>query len=232
MSASTMRRRARLLPSVVACAAIASACGSDGDGGGGDGPELEPVRCQIVWVTVDPPGQESTYDYYVVDAPVAHWVSSGTVSFDVSDPTGEDNVTGAWVDGFDVVSREWEQSAVATSGVFALTVSSSAVAVGAPVEFSDESPQQYYLLDSAGNLTISLGASGTGTFIGEWSDPRSPDVVPGTGNVTITYLGSDMTLGIDSSWAQCFEEEVSFAPLSREERLRRAGDRASEILRR
>lgn len=226
-------RSFRLLPILAASlAALVPACGGGGDDGDGDLPELEPVRCQIVWVTVDPPGQDSTYDYYVVDGPVGIWQSSGTVFFDVSDTTGDTNVTGAWVDDFDVVSRVWEQSAVATSGVFTLTISSAGLGVGESVAFEDATAQEYYLLDSAGNLTSAVGQSGTGTFLGEWSDPRLPDVEPGSGTVTFTFLGSDMTLGIDSSWAQCFEEEEAFAPLSREERLRRAGDRAGEILRR
>jgi hypothetical protein len=203
----------------------AAACSGDDDDDGSDTPQpIDPTGCQIVWVTRDPPGQTNTFDYYLVDAPVISW-ETGDETYYVGDPTGAANVTGAWVDDYDLVQREWEQAAVATSGVFTLTMGSGAnpVAPGVDVAFDDASPQDYFLLGANDELTVSIGNSGAGAFDGEWSVPGSPDVEEGSGTITIAYFGSSLTLGTDVAFAQCYEE-AAFAPLTRAQRIRLAGD--------
>lgn len=218
---------------LLAFAFLSAACSGDDDDDDGATPEpIDPTGCQMVWVTRDPPEQTDTFDYYVVDAPVGSW-ESGDESYYVGDPTGAANVTGAWVDGYDLVEREWVQAAVATSGVFTLVLSTSgdaALEPGRSVAFDDTTAQSYFLLGSNDELTVSIGDSGTGSFDGEWSIPGSPDVEEGSGTVSIAYLGSDLTLGVDVAFAQCYEE-TAFAPVSRAETLRRAGDRAGSLLR-
>ena len=232
-----VRRRAGLLfTSLALLAAGAAAC--SGNGGGGDDDDgstpqpIDPAYCQIVWVTQDPPGQTERLDYYLVDAPVGSW-ETGDEAYYIGDPSGVTNVTGAWVDGYDLVLREWDQAAIATSGVFALTVGTGGdtLAAGSPVAFDDTTPQSYFLLGSANELTAEVGASGTGSFTGVWSTPGSPDVEEGSGTIAFAYLGSDLTLGVDIAFAQCYEAASAFAPRSRAETLRSAGDRAGLLLR-
>lgn len=225
-----------LLLVLAALAAGAAACsggGDDDDDDDGNTPNpIDPTSCQMVWVTRDPPGQSNTFDYYLVDAPVSSW-ETGDESYYIGDPSGATNVTGAWVDGYDLVAREWDQAALATSGLFTLALSSSGdpLSPGAAVAFSDATTQDYYLLGANDELTSSIGPGGDGSFDGEWSTPGSPDVVEGSGTIAIAYLGTDLTLGVDVAFAQCYEA-AAFAPLSRAERIRRAGDRAGELLRR
>ena len=221
----------RLLCLLVPVMLTVSACWGDDDGGGDDDDDgtLDPVGCQIVWVTSDPPGQESTYDYYLVDGPLSLW-TTGDHNYYQGDPEGTTNVTGAWVDDYDIVSREWAQAAVATSGTFSLVVGSG-LEIGGSVEFEDATDQDYFLLDPDNNLSTPLGASGTGTFIGEWSNPLSSDVEPGSGTVSFAFSSTAHTLGIDVAWAQCYEAGGgAFAAESRIERIKKAGDRAGALL--
>lgn len=232
--------RTRLLLSLLALGCLATAAPACSGGGGGDDDDdgntpnpITPTSCQIVWVTRDPPAQADTFDYYVVDAPVASW-ESGDESYYLGDPDGITNVTGAWVDDYDLVDREWAQAAVATSGLFQLVLGSGAdpLSPGAAVSFSDATGQEYFLLGSNDELTASIGESGLGSFDGVWSTPGSPDVEEGTGTIVIAYLGSDLTLGLDVAFAQCYEEATAVAPLSRAARIRLAGDHAASLLRR
>lgn len=225
-----------LLFAMLAAASTASCSGGGGDDGDGGSPTPTPgpvTSCQLLWVTRDPPGQSDVVDYYLVDAPLSSWVS-GDEAFYLGDPDGITNVTGAWVDDYDLVDREWAQAALATSGVFTLTLTSGAdrVAAGMPVGFEDVLPQAYYLLGPGGELTSSIGPGGTGTFDGVWSDPASADVEEGSGTITIAYFGSAMTLGVDLAYGKCYAASSAFAPPAREETLRQAGDRAGALLHR
>jgi hypothetical protein len=231
----TRQTRHSLLALALLGAAVAacSGGGGDDDDDGGTPDPGSPTSCQIVWVTRDPPAQTDFFDYYVVDAPVASW-ETGDHSYFLGDTTGATNVTGAWVDDYDLVAREWTQAALATSGVFTLALGSGASphAPGVAVDFDDATPQEYYLLGSSDELTTAIGEAGTGSFLGEWSAPGSPDVVEGSGTISIAHLGSDLTLGLDVAFAQCYGDASAFAPLSRIERVRLAGERAGELLRR
>lgn len=225
--------RFSLLTLGLLCAAVAACSGGGDDDDDGNTPNpIVPTRCQIVWVTRDPPDQTDFFDYYLVDGLVSTW-ESGEHGYYVGDATGVTNVTGAWVDDYDLVAREWAQAALATSGVFSLTLGSGANphAPGVAIDFDDATPQEYFLLDSSDVLTLAIGNAGTGSFTGEWSTPGSPDVQEGSGTISIAYLSSDLTLGLDVAFAQCYGE-TAFAPLSREERMRLAGDRAGALLRR
>ena len=204
----------------------------DDDGGTNTPNPIDPTGCQIVWVTRDPPEQTDTIDYYVVDAPVTSW-EDGDESYFQGDPSGATNVTGAWVDDYDLATREWVQAAVATSGQFQLVLGSGAdpLAPGVSVAFDDAVDQEYFLLGPADELTTSIGPGGIGSFDGVWSTPGSPDVEEGTGTIAIAYMSSALTLGMDVAFAQCYEE-TAFAPPSRGERIRKAGDRAGALLRR
>ena len=215
------------------CAAVAACSGGGDDDDDGNTPNpVDPTSCQIVWVTRDPPAQTDFFDYYVVDGPLSTW-SSGDHGYFLGDTTGATNVTGAWVDDYDLVAREWAQAALATSGVFTLTLGSGADphAPGVSVEFEDATAQEYYLLGSSNELTIAIGDAGIGSFTGEWSVPGSPDISEGSGTINIAFLGSDLMLGLDVAFAQCYGD-AAFAPLSRVERVRLAGERAGALLRR
>ncbi len=224
------------LPITLALAVAAGACSGDGDDDDGTDPtpeptEFEPVGCQIVWVTRDPPDQTQVIDYYVLDAPAARWVT-GTAGYFVGDPEGFTNVVGAFVDDYDLASHVGAASILATSGSFVLTVNEDGpLAIGGEVAFADAQAQEYFLIDTAGNLSTSQGESGTGSFDGVWTDPASPDVEEGQGTIEILYLGSTLTLGADVSYALCYDAGSSFAPATREQRIRMAGDRAASALR-
>lgn len=225
--------RLSLLALGLLCATVAACSGGGDDDDDGNTPDPgNPTACQIVWVTRDPPAQTDFFDYYVVDAPVGTW-ATGDHNYFLGDTTGASNVTGAWVDGYDLVAREWAQAALATSGAFTLALDSGANphAPGVGIDFDDATAQEYFLLGSSDELTVGIGDAGTGSFTGEWSNPGSPDVQEGSGTISIAYLGSDLTLGTDVAFAQCYGE-AAFAPLSRVERVRLAGERAGELLRR
>jgi len=234
MARTRTLRASLFVLALLSLSGIAACSGDDDDDDDNTPAPITPTGCQIVWVTRDPPGQTDRFDYYVVDAPVGSW-ESGDEGYFIGDPTGVANVTGAWVDDYDLVDREWVQAAVATSGVFSLVLGTSGVAAlepGLPVEFADSVEQAYFLLGSNDELTVSIGDAGTGTFDGEWSTPGSPDVEEGSGTITIAYLGSDLTLGVDVAFAQCYEDTAAFAPASRTAKIKNAGDRAGALLRR
>lgn len=209
-----------------------AACSGGGDGGdGGPTPTptaFVPVGCQIVWINRDPPGQSDVIDYYLVDGPASVW-TTGTHAYQQGDPTGATNLTGAFVDDYHLPSGAIGQAMVATAGTFLLTVESVGV-TGSAVAFDDDTAQAYYLIDSAGNLAASQGTSGTGSFAGVWSAPDDPDVTEGSGTVEVLFQGTNLTVGQTSTYALCYDAGSSFAPLSREARIREAGARAAAIL--
>lgn len=234
---STFRRSLRLtlVAAALAAAAVASvACSSGGGGGSTPTPTasptpFNPVGCQIVWVTRNPPGQTAIIDYYVIDAPVGKWVT-GTNGFYVGDPTGATNVTGAFVHLYNLTSQTSAAAAVASAGVFTVgTDPTDPTLIGNPVNLVDTTPQHYFLLDSAGQLTADEGSSGVGQFQGVWSDPGSPDVVQGSGTVQILFESSSYTLGTDLAYGLCYSQS-SFAPPTTQERIAEAGRRAAALL--
>jgi len=232
-----MTRRSRialLFAAALSAAAVFSAACSSSSGGGGatptpSGTPFNPIGCQLVWVRHNPAGQSQKIDYYLVDAPSAKW-TTGTNGYYVGDPTGATNVTGAFVSNYDVVTHASAGAALASSGVFGVgTDSADPLAIGNPVSFSDGTPQSYFLLDSAGNLTADQGASGTGTMQAVWSAPGSPDVTPGSGTITISWMGSSITLGNDLAYGLCYTT-TPFAPLTEQEKIAEAGARAARAL--
>lgn len=229
-----MKRSLLVLLGLIAVAAAAACDGGDDDDDSSATPSptnFVPVGCQIVWITQDPPGQSRYIDYYIVDAPVATW-TNGSHVYSQGDATGATNVTGAFVDGFDLVNRVHDAAMVATAGDFSISGLDAAnpLAAGNPVQFADSTGQTYFLLDTANNLGASQGTSGTGTFNGVWSQPDDPDVTEGAGTITIVFAGTSQTLGSDLTYALCYDE-AAFAPRSAVERVREAGARAAEILR-
>lgn len=231
------RRAIRLVVLPLVTAVLSAACAaSDGDDDDASPhvpfpvpvasyvPPIVPTACQIAWVTSDPPGQNGVIDYYVVDAPLSSW-EPGDESYYQGDPSGVTNVSGAWVDDYDVVQREWAQAAVATSGVFQL--GGDPIANGAAIAFQDDVAQEYFLLDEADELSVSVGTGGTGAFAGVWS---FYEPVAGSGEIALAILGTNATLGTDVAYGLCYEAAAGFAPLSRAARLRQAGDRAAALL--
>src|SRR5439155_19073090 len=115
---------------------------------------------------------------------------------------------------------------LATAGTFLVTLpATSALAIGAPVHLADDTPQHYFLLDTAGNLGPDQGASGTGHFDGVWSKPDQIHVTPGTGTIAVLFQGSSLSMGADNSYARCYQVRPSTAMASRHlDAIRRAED--------
>ena len=77
-----------LLP-VAAAVAFAACNGGGDDDDDTTSPSPTPVQvdsCQVVWATPDP-GGESSFDFFLVDAPLAQW-TTGTKSYTVNGPLG------------------------------------------------------------------------------------------------------------------------------------------------
>ncbi len=225
-------KRALLISVALSTLAAVAACNGSGDDDDTGSPSpsptsFVPVGCQIVWITQDPP----FIDYYIVDAPVAEW-TNGTHFYSQGDVTGATNVTGGFVNDFDLVTRTEDAAAVATNGDFQISGLDAAnpLAVGNAVNFADATAQQYFLLDTANNLSAPQGSSGTGSFAGTWSRPDDPNVTEGAGTITILFQGTSHILGSDLTYALCYDE-AGFAPVSKTQRLREAGARAAQLLR-
>ena len=236
MATRDLFRCALLLLTMSALAAGVSACSGDGDDDDDTSPTptltpFEPTGCQIVWLTRDPPEQEQFVDYYLVDAPISSWIT-GEHNYYLGDPTGATNVSGAFVNDYDLVERTYAAAAFATSGEFSLVVDSNdALAAGTSVSFDDPDYQEYFLLDTAGNLGMSVGATGSGSFDGVWSPPLPmSDVEEGSGTVTFAFFSTNLTLGADLAYAVCYDAG-SFAPFTLDQKVKMAGDRAGALLR-
>ena len=226
-------RRFLLLATLLSSMAVAAACtGDDDDDAGsptptGSATPFDPVSCQIVWVNRDPPTQTNIIDYYVVDAPIGTWVM-GTAEYFQGDTTGLNNITGAFVNGYNIATDTEVEAMVATSGQFQLTLADTDA--GSPVSFSDLVAQEYFVIDSAANLAASQGNSGTGSFSGTWTPPDSTTVVPGSGTIGVLYHGSSLTMGQSVSYALCRDAGSSLTAPTRAQIVRAAGRRAGALL--
>ena len=187
---------------------------------------FNPTSCQVVWVTDQT--APNVIDYYVVDAPVSVWAAGTTTAgFFQGDPSGATDVTGAYVRGFDVATQTRQAAMVATSGTFQISLASTnPIGAGQPVSELDSTPQDYFLLATNGALTVDEGASGTGSFDGQWSKPQDPNVTHGVGTVTVMFDGSSLIMGQSFSYALCYEK-TAFAPQTLEQLLADVGARAS-----
>lgn len=170
------------------------------------------TNCQIFWSNLGA-GQER-YDIYVVDMPIDLW-STGqkTYTLDVGD-----EVVALFYDEYDFANATYAARAITTSGTFDVTV--GATSSGGLVTLDDPGSQQYFELASSGNVGLQVGSGGTATFDGNWSNP-DPDVPPdpGAGSVSLSYMGSDLTIGVSFvNYAVCYGD-AAFAPMSPTQRI-------------
>lgn len=229
-----MRRRSLwvLLVTSGVMAVIASACSSSSSSAPTPTPTpFFPIACQVVWITNDPPTQDRTIDYYVVDAPVGSWVTNSSAQYAFGDTA--QGFEGGFVLRYDLVNGSSQGTAVATTGSFVLGLTPAGLAINAAVAFTGNSPQNYFALTSGGAPGASQGSSGIGIFVGLWSDPGSPDVTDGEGTVEILFSGTSFTLGNSLSYALCYSEGATplFKPVNGT-RIKEAGRHAAKLLRR
>lgn len=208
-------RAVALLATAALAAAACTGAGDDDDDAASPSPTPVFVAdgCQIVWVNRADPGG-STADVYVVDAPVSTWVI-GTHQYGTA-------ASGRFYKGYVLETGAWESSALASNGSFALTAASTTA--GNVVRFQDTTPQDYLLLDSAGNPIAIAGTGGTGTFEALLSDPFSANVTGGSGTLQIAIQGTSYELGQDLSYAVCYEGSSPLRPLSGNVPGRAGGD--------
>lgn len=208
----------RLFLLALGAAALApfSAC-SGGGGGGGDDDDgtIEPTHCQVLWSSL---GQSAPdrYDVYVVDMPIDLWVSGEqTYTLDVSN-----EVVAIFYDEYDFDERVYAGRAITTAGTFTTTVGGTSA--GNPVTLSDPGSQEFFDINGNAEVGLLVGSGGVASFDGNWSNPdpeESPD--PGTGTVTLTYLGDNLTIGTGFvNYAVCYEDD-SFAPMTPAQRIGR-----------
>ena len=208
-----------LLATLVAVVAVSSAACS-GDGGGGDGgddetPTPTPVfaadRCQIVWAN---DVADSVKDLFLLDAPVEEWVLSSNHQYSFS----SSGFVATFFGGLDVSSGDFVTSYVTSSGAFALTLNGTEA--GRNVSFDDDVAQSLYTVDSAGLPVALAGTGAIGAFDGLWSDPYSQNVTAGNGTVIVAIDGTARAIGIDLSYAVCYQGNGLFRPAAAHRRLR------------
>lgn len=200
-----MRATLPLVFVATATAAVAVAC--SGGGAAGDDttttptPTPSPVdACQIVWVSAD--ADSSLRDVFLVDAPLADW-TTGANSYAVTSPLG------LYYRGKDPSNpAAFALSAAAcTSGAFDLVLGNGTV-TSASIAFNDSAPQTFFAFDeSNAEIGAFVGTGGTGSFSGLWSNPQSPDPIPGSGTIEIHYLGTSLVLGGITSYATCYAHQ-------------------------
>ncbi len=207
-----MRSELRVLLSLAGTAAVAVACaGGNGDDDDTSSPTPTPVNvdyCQIVWVTQEPPIAvgTTTYDIFLVDAPLGAW-TTGTKSYGVSAPG---TFVGVFYDGRETDTGPARNAAVTTSGSFGLVLANGTT-TDAGVQWSDTSVQQFFALDqAAGTVGAFTGTGGTGSFDGVWSDPDTLPLTPGSGLVTVVWMGTSLQLGVQGSYARCYDRPTTF----------------------
>lgn len=200
------RTSALFLAAIVAVAAAAACSGNSGGGTPTAVPTpFTPTNCQVVWLTASS-SNAATFQTYVVDMPIANWVS-GTKSF----APGLGANAGIFYYQLDVQQATAKAVGLATAGSFSVTVGGTGA--GQATAVTDSDPQSYY--DSAHPVIGAfLATGGTGSFTGQWSDP-DPAANPtfGTGTVTVLFQGSSLELGRDASFALCYDANA-FAPES------------------
>jgi len=206
----------RLLLLALGAAALVpfSAC----SGGGGDDDDddgtIEPTHCQVLWSNLG--DSQERYDIYVVDMPIDLWLTGEqTYTLDVSN-----EVVAIFYDEYDFVDRIYAARAITTAGTFSVTVGGTSA--GNPITLTDPGAQEFFDIDGGGEVGSLVGSGGVATFDGNWSDPdpdEQPD--PGTGNVAITYMGDNLTIGTSFvNYAICYEDD-SFAPMPPTQRIER-----------
>lgn len=212
---------------VSAAAALAGAC-SDETGDDDDEVPITPTRCAIYWARENPLDDPPSLDVFVVDQPLAAWTTGtgdyGGASFNARDGlflyrTPDGSVSAAF------------GAAKTTGGEFQLTVQGTAT--GDSVSFVDGTAQ---VLVDARTVTDppAVGTGGQGSFTGIWSDPaadESSEIDWASGaSMTVTYLGSSITLGGDalggmSAYGQCYDEALNAATASSSRTLFGSGTR-------
>ena len=199
-----------------------SACSGTGGGDDDDDGTIEPTHCQVLWSNIGTNAER--YDVYVIDMPIDLWLTgTKTYTLDVSN-----EVVAIFYDEYDFVNRVYSARAITTAGTFDITTVSTSA--GQPVTLTDPGAQQFFDIDGGGEVGSLVGSGGIASFDGNWSDPdpdAGPD--PGTGNVVLTYMGDNLTIGTTYvNYALCYEDD-SFAPMSPAQRIelqfsRRLGD--------
>ena len=206
-----------LLATLVAVVAVSSAACS-GDGGGGDDDETPtptPVfaadRCHIVW---ENDITDSVKDLFLLDAPVGEWVLSSNHQYSFS----TSGFVASFFGGLDLNTGDFVTSYVASSGAFALTLNGTEAERN--VSFDDGDAQSLYTVDSAGLPVALAGTGAIGAFDGLWSDPYSQNVTAGNGTVIVAIDGTARAIGIDLSYAVCYQGNGLFRPAAAHRRLR------------
>jgi hypothetical protein len=230
-----MRRSLWLLVIALSVVAVvAAACSSSSSSSPTPTPTpFHPIACQVVWITNDPPTQDQTIDYYVIDGPVGNWVADSSAQLSFGAGTSQQGAfEGGFVLRYNLVNGSNQGTAVATTGDFAIGLDPlTGLTINNPIAITDNSSHDYFALTTAGVLGANEGSSGAGTFIGLWSDPDSPDVNAGGGTISILFSGTSFTLGNSLSYALCYVEGTTplFTP---QERIQEAGRRAAKHLHR
>ena len=197
--------RILLLAGVAVLTGVA-AC-SDEEGGDPDTTPFVAERCAIYWGRENP--NDGSIDFYTVDLPVSDWVN------------GAGTFGGAREGWFAYRSPDGSLAAAmglaqVPAGEFSLTL--AGIEAGNAVTFVDGTAQA--LVDARAMTPTNVGTGGEGTFDGVWTDPgaeTSGDVDWGAGTITVTYLGSSITLGGSafggmSTYGQCYAGDAAFAP--------------------
>lgn len=197
-----MRSRSLPLLATLAVAAVVSSAACSGGGGDDDDdgatsptPVFEADRCQLVWQT---DVSTTVRDLYVLDAPVAAWVTGTNHQYGVSSSGFQAGFFG----GFDLNTGDAATIAFLTTGSFALVAPSTEAEHF--VDFQDDVAQSIHYLDSAGNPAMVAGTGGTGELAGLWSDPYSQNVTPTNGEITVFLEGTAHTIGADLSYGICY----------------------------
>lgn len=204
------------LAALTALAAGVAACSDEEAGDDDDDTPITPTRCAIYWARENP--VDGSLDFFAVDMPLAAWVTNTAQTYGGIQLNAREGT-------FVYRSPDGSLSAAmgvarTTSGSFAL-VMGAGTAAGDPVAFEDTSAQ--ILVDARTETSPpAVGTGGAGSFSGVWSDPAATtqsEIDWATGTLTVTYLGSNLSLGGRalggmSAYGQCYDPELqSFAPV-------------------
>lgn len=145
--------------------------------------------CQIVWANNG--SMMGRFDIYLVDMPIESW-TTGTKSYD--------NVltNAVFYDELQVSTNEYVALGIATAGTFDIVVAGTGV--GESVQLTDDGGQLFH--DEMTNAFV--GSGGAASFTGVWSAPGAIDPGDPSSGVTLTWMGSPLSIGTYTTYAICY----------------------------